>query len=63
MPPQPVRKRERDRGWYNAPAEWKGADAAMRHIRVLAVGAIIGAVAYGAMHVLMAALQWLGIGA
>lgn len=35
----------------------------MRHIRVLAVGAIIGAVAYGAMHVLMAALQWLGIGA
>ena len=35
----------------------------MRHIRVLALGAFIGAIAYGAIRVLAAALQWLGIGA
>lgn len=50
-------------GRYNAPGERNGAGAAMRHMRALALGAVIGAVAYGAMRVLVAALQWLGIGA
>ena len=50
-------------GRHNAPGERNGAGAAMRHMRALALGAVIGAVAYGAMRVLAAALQWLGIGA
>ena len=35
----------------------------MRHVRVLAVGAVIGVAAYGAMRALVAALTWLGVGA